>query len=192
MAVVPSASTTSSGVNMIDGLAVPERASTRRIVADHPADRGPIAGRDVRAEHQTQWLQVRIELVEYDARLDAHRHRVTVHDANPIQVFGKIDDDRRADRLAGEAGGCPPRNDRHVLFRGDRHGRDDVLGGPGHDDAQRLDLVETGVGRVQATRPGSKWTSARDSRLSRSDSRRRTEEEGLVVVVGMEVIRRLE
>ena len=49
VAAVPSASTTSSDADMVDRLAVAERASAGRVVADHSADRGPIAGRDVRA-----------------------------------------------------------------------------------------------------------------------------------------------
>ena len=165
VAVVPSASTTSTAMHVIDGLAVAQRTSAGRIVADHSADRGPVAGRDIRAEHQAQRLQMGIELVEYDARLDAHGHRIAVDDPDPVQVLGKVDDDRRADRLAREAGGRARGTIGTCSSGGDRDRGDDVLRGAGNDDSQRLDLVETGVGRVEPRIPASKWTSARDSRL---------------------------
>ena len=60
--------------DVVDRLAVTERASACRVVADHPADGGPVAGRDVRPEHQAHRLEVAVELIEHHARLDANRH----------------------------------------------------------------------------------------------------------------------
>ncbi len=95
-----------------------------------------------------------IELVEDNARLDPHSHGVPVNDSNPVQVLGEVNDDTRADGLPGKAGGGASRNDRHALVRGDRHGGDNVLCRSRHDHAERLDLIETGVGRIQAAHPG--------------------------------------
>ena len=137
------------GPHVLDRLAVAERPCPRRVVADHPADRRPVAGRDVRAEHQPQRLQVGVELVEHDARLDPHRHRALVDDADPVQVLRKVDHDPRRDRLPREARGPSPRHDGHALLGRDPHRRDHVLDRPGHHHAHRLDLVQAGVGRVQ-------------------------------------------
>ena len=92
VAGVPSARTTSTRPDVIDGLAVAERPGAGRVVADHPADRGPVAGRDVGPEHQAQRLQVGVELVEHDARLDPDGHRVAIDDADPVQVLREIKD----------------------------------------------------------------------------------------------------
>ncbi len=141
-------------VHMIDRLPIAQRARAGRIVADHPADRRPVARRDIRGEHQPERLQMRIELVEDDARLDPHRHGVAVNNSNPVQVLGEVNNDTRADGLPRKAGGGASRNDRHALVRGDRDGGDNVLCRSGHDHAERLDLIETGVGRIQAAHPG--------------------------------------
>ena len=137
------------GPHVIDRLAVAERPGTRRVVADHAADRGPVAGRDVRPEHQPQRLEVGVELVEHDARLDPHRHRIAIDDADPVKILREVDDDPRPDGLAREAGGPAPRHDRHALLGRDPHRRDHILDRPGHDHAHRLDLVQAGVGRVK-------------------------------------------
>ena len=139
--------------DVIDRLAVPERPGARRVVADHPAERRPVARRDVGPEHQPERLQVRIELIEHDPRLDPHGHRVAIDDADPVHVLGEVDHDGRPDRLPGEARGRPSREDRHPLLGGDPDDRDDVLGRPRHDHAQGLDLVQARVGGVQPARP---------------------------------------
>ena len=54
-----------------------------------------------------------------------------------------------ADGLPRQAGRRPARQDRHALLGGDPDGGDDVVGRPRHDDAERLDLVEAGVGGVE-------------------------------------------
>ena len=69
-----------------------------------------------------------------------------------VEVFAAIEDDAGADGLAGKAGAAAARRDRHVHFGRDLHGRDDVFGGFGQDDAERFDLVDAGVGAVEAAR----------------------------------------
>ena len=54
-----------------------------------------------------------------------------------------------ADGLPREAGRRPPGDDRHALLGGDPDGGGQVVDGPGQDDADRLDLVEAGVGGVE-------------------------------------------
>ena len=79
--------------------------------------------------------------------------RVAVDDADPVQVLREVDHDGRPDRLPREARGRPARQDRHPLLGGDPDDRDDVVGRPRHDHAQRLDLVQARVGGVQPARP---------------------------------------
>ena len=54
--------------DMVDRLAILERPGSGRVIADHPADRRAIAGRDVRPEHQAQGPEVGVEPVEDDPR----------------------------------------------------------------------------------------------------------------------------
>ena len=137
------------GADVIDRLAVPQRPRAGRVVADHPADRGAVAGGDVRPEHQSQRLEVRVEPVEHDPRLDPDGHPVAIDDADPVQVLRKIEHDGRPDGLPRQARGGPARQHRDPLLGRDPDGRHHVGGGARHDHAQRLDLVQACVGGVE-------------------------------------------
>ncbi len=131
---------------MIDRLAVAQRASARGVVADHASQSRPVAGRNVRPEHQAERLEMGVELVQDDTRFDTHGHRIAIDDPDPVEVLREIDNDCGADRLTGETRGGSSRQDRDAFLRRDRHGRDDVAFRPGHDDAEGFDLIEAGVG----------------------------------------------
>ena len=93
-----------------------------------------------------------VELVEHHARLyPGHaRCRIDVEDA--VQILAAIEDDARPDRLAGQAGAAAARGDRHLHLAGDLHGGNEVGHGARNDDAERLDLVNAGVGAVELAR----------------------------------------
>ena len=65
------------GADVIDRLPVDDRARAGGVVADHAAERGPAGGRDVRAEHQPELRQPRIEVIEHDAGLQRDRASLT-------------------------------------------------------------------------------------------------------------------
>ena len=139
--------------DVIDRLAVAERPGAGRVVADHAAERGAVARRDVRPEHQPERLQVRSEPVEHDPRLDPDRHLVAIDDADPVQVLREIEHHGRPDGLPRQAGRGASGQDGHPFLGRDPDRRDDVGHGARNDHAQGLDLIETGVGRVKPARP---------------------------------------
>ena len=89
-----------------------------------------------------------VELVEHDARL----HRAVRNDGIDLDadsmILAEVDDDARADRLPRQAGAAAARDDRQPMFGGDLHGGHDVVARARHDDAERFDVVDAGVGAV--------------------------------------------
>ncbi len=137
---------------MVDGLAVDDGAGTGRVVAHHAAEVGPAGGGYFRPEKEVVRGEGAVECVEDDAGLDAGRAAGGVNIEDLVKVLAAIEDDAGADRLTRQARSSAARRDRHVHLGGDLHGGDDVLGGLRDDDAERLDLVDAGVGAVEAAR----------------------------------------
>src|SRR5262249_23049318 len=134
--------------HVVDGLAVDDRARPGRVVADHAAEVGPAGSGHVGPELQPLPRQRPVELVEHHPGLDPRGAggRVDVEDG--IQVFAEVEHHARADRLPGQAGAAAAGGDRHAHLAGDLDDSLDVIYGLGDDDAERLDLVDAGVGAV--------------------------------------------
>ena len=58
--------------NVVDGLAVEDAARAARIVGHHAADGGAAGGGDIGREAQAERGQLGVQIVQHDARLDAH------------------------------------------------------------------------------------------------------------------------
>ena len=80
----------------------------------------------------------------------------------PVQVFAVVDDQRAAHGLAGLRGAAAARQQRHALLAGDLGGDAHVLGCPRHHHADRLDLVDRGIGRIASTAEGVEQDLALD------------------------------
>ena len=135
----------------VDGLAVPDRACAGRVVADHAAQVGAAAGGHVGAELQLVGCGRRIQLVEHDTRLHARGARLRIN-VDPVHVLAEVDDQPGPDRLAGQAGAAPARNDRQAFFGGHLRGADDVVASSRQHDSPGHDLVNAGIGGVQSPR----------------------------------------
>src|SRR5260370_309209 len=81
---------------------------------------------------------------------------------NVIQVFAAIEDDSGTDGLSGQAGSPAACNNGDVHFYGDLHGGHQVGDVPRDNHAQRLDLVDAGVGAVESARGGIEANLALD------------------------------
>ena len=99
-------------------------------------------------------LQQAVEPVEHEAGLDPDRALLRVQLEHAVQILGEIDHQAGADRLAGLRGAAAARHDRHARLARDPERRLDVGVGPGEHDADRLDLVDRGVGAVAAAIEG--------------------------------------
>ena len=138
--------------HVIDGLAVQHRAGAARVVGHHPAHRGAARRRHVRSEAQLMLAQHRVQVVEHHAGFDPRPSLVRVDLDHPVQILRGVEHEAGADRLAGLRGAAAPRRERDAMSGGDRNGANHRLGGLGNDDAQRLDLVDAGVGGVKRAR----------------------------------------
>ena len=138
--------------HVVDHVAVGDRARAARVVAGHAADRRLRAGRDVDREPEAERLQLRVEVVEDEARLDRRDAALGVDGDDVAQVLGGVDDQRRAGRLAALARAGAARQHRHGELARDLEGDRDVAVALRHEHADRHDLVDRGVGRVAAAR----------------------------------------
>ena len=148
----PSARMASIAGDVVHHVAVADRPAAAGIVAGHAAQRALRRGRDVDRVPEAVRLQPGVELVEHDARLHRDLGAVLVEAHDLAQVLGDIDDQRLAHRLAALRGAGAARQDGGLGVA--RHVDDEREIGlvARHDDADRLDLVDRGVGRVAAAR----------------------------------------
>jgi hypothetical protein len=120
------------------------------IIAGHAADRAALVRRGVDGEEQAVRLQRRVEVAEHEAGLDQRRTRRDVDLDEAAQVLRAVEHDRAVDGLAALARAAAARQDRDAEVAGDGQRRLQVVAGLRHDDAERLDLVDRGVGRKAA------------------------------------------
>jgi len=140
--------------HVLDHDAVLDRARAAGIIAGHAADRRAVGRRDVDREAVAGRLQLLVQMVEHDARLDRHRLGVEIGLQHLVHVAADINDQRAADRLAALRGAGAARQHRDAGLARDLDGGRDVLGVLGLDHADRLDLVDRGIGRIAAAGEG--------------------------------------
>ena len=112
-------------------------------------------------------LQRFVQPVKDDARLDVHRHRRAIEGADAIEIFAVVDDERGTHRLAAlrAAGAAREHRHAHVATHVECHPHVVVRARDQH--AERLDLVDRGVGCVAPARCGVEQDLAGD-RLAQS------------------------
>ena len=86
---------------MIDRFAVQDGSRAAGVVGHHAADRGAAGGRDIGRETQAVRLQMRVQFIQHDARLDAHPALGGIQFQNAVVIFRGVDLKAFADRLAG-------------------------------------------------------------------------------------------
>src|SRR5262249_14954014 len=121
------------------------------VVADHAAEVGPAGGGDIGTELQAVDRECAVQLVEHQAGLHAGGEPLRIDAEELVEILAAVDDDAGADGLARETGAAAARRDRHVHFKGDLDGGMEILKSTRNDDAERLDLVDAGVGAVELT-----------------------------------------
>src|SRR5262249_44929865 len=137
--------------HIVDHVAVADRAGAAAIVCGHASDCGAVAGRDIDREPQFVLAQLRVEPLHDGARLYPDTPRLGVEFDDPLHIFAALDDERAADRLAALRSTAPARQHRDAFLARDRQRGGDVVLVFGDNDANRLDLIDRGVGAVAAT-----------------------------------------
>ena len=135
--------------DVIDGLAVDDRAGAARVVRDHPADGGAAGRRHVGREAEVMWLERGVEVVEHHAGLHAGGARLRIDREDAVEVLRGVEHQPGADRLAGLRGAAAARRQRNAVAGRHRHRLHDIVRGARDDDPARLDLIDAGVGRIQ-------------------------------------------
>src|SRR5262245_38205040 len=90
-----------------------------------------------------------VELVLYQPGLHPRPLLLDVDLDDLVHVAREVEDKGAVDRLAGERGAAAARQQRDLLIARDLHRSANVVGIARDDDANRLDLVHGGVGRVE-------------------------------------------
>ncbi len=115
---------------------------------DRAPDRGAITGRRLRTKDQPCRGKRTPEFIAHYSGLDPGPLLRRVHFHYPVHVLGEVEDDSPSDSLSCETRAPTPRENRHLRATGDfQHGLN-VVGVPGENYPDRLDLVDAGIGTV--------------------------------------------
>ncbi len=129
----------------------PQVVAARGVSRQHAAHRGDAAGRRVGAVSAVVTCQRVIQIGEDRPALDVYRF-ATPGDLDPTHVSREIEHDSGTEGLPGDAGARASRMEREAVFGGILDGRDDIGGRAGANDAERDQLIDAGVGRVELGR----------------------------------------
>ena len=126
-----------------------DASRARRVVADHAAERGVSARRDIRTEEESLGRQRRVQLIQRDARLHARRARRRVDLEDRPAMRAEVHHHREVHTLARQTGAATAWQHRKVVRLAEPHQVRDPRRRPRHDHPDRLHLVDARVGRVE-------------------------------------------
>src|SRR6185369_7151274 len=127
-----------------------KRSSAARIVAGHAADGGPGRGGNVDWKPKAMLLELTVEVIEHDPRLDYAAVVCDIKRDHAVQMLRQIDDDAVIDRLTALRGAAAPRRDYLPDVAADRQGPQRLVHSPGNNNSRRHDLIKRGIGRIAA------------------------------------------
>ena len=99
-------------------------------------------------------LQLRVQLVEHDARLHGARPRFRIERKHVAQIFREIDHQRFADRLSALRRRAAAGQERQTFVAGDLDNGGQVRVRLRHDNAERHDLIDRRIGGITPPRKG--------------------------------------
>ena len=142
------------------------RASTHRharaggIVGDHTSDCGPGTGRNIWAKTKLVRLKKGVQLIEHDTGADTDAALIEIKIVDLAIVTREIDNQSLTDRVSNKA--CPgaARGDGNIFVRGGFDQHTGLLNAGRECHAERLDLIDRSVGRVEVTSKVIKMGSA--------------------------------
>ena len=134
--------------HLVLGLAVHDGARARRVVADHAGDGRLVDGRRVGTELETERRGGGVERRLDDPGLDSRQPAVGIDGEDAVELEA-VEDDARADRLAGQAGAGAARRERQAVTGRDGGRGDEIVDVGGHEHGLGDDAVPRGVGGVE-------------------------------------------
>ena len=108
--------------HVVAGHAIAQRARAAGIVARHAAEGRARRRRDVDRKPQPMRLELTVEIVEHNARLDDASPARNIEIEDAVEVFRAVDHQRMIDGLSALRRSAAPRQHRHVFLarQGDR------------------------------------------------------------------------
>src|SRR5437764_21050 len=103
-----------------------------------------------------------IQLIQDNARLNSDRSAGRIDVENLIQILAAVKNDPGAYRLSRQAGSAPACDYWDVHLKSDLHAGHQVGNAPRNNHAQRLNLIDAGVGAVELARSRIKANLALD------------------------------
>ena len=138
--------------HVVDRLAEKYATSAARIVAHHAANGGAAGGGDVWSKAKAQRSELGVQLIQYDARLYPDPALFGIYFEDSVVILRGIRYDALADYLAGLRRAASTHSDRAAESAADFDQADDILAVLGDYDAQRLNLINASVRRVERSR----------------------------------------
>jgi len=124
------------------------------VVSDHASEGGAVSAGGVGPDFLFESGEPSIQIVEHDAGLDRHLRGLAVEGENLVHVSAEIEDDAGSDGFASESAAPAPGDDGNMIFGGVLHDRNDILGSPGENNGEGLDLIDAGVTAVESQMEG--------------------------------------
>ena len=140
------------GGDIVAHHAVADRPPAAAVVSGHAADGGAARRRDIDREPQTVRLQLTVELVKNDSRLDNAAPRLDIELEDPVEMPAGIDHHGIVDRLPALRRAAATRQHGKPFAAREGKRRLDVLQRFRHHDGMRHHLVDRRVGGVPAAR----------------------------------------
>ncbi len=140
--------------HMIDGLAVDHAARAGGIVGHHAADGGAAGGGDIGREAQPQGRELRVQLIQDNARLDACPAFLHVHFEHAVVILRYIDLQAFADGLSGLRRPASAHGDGATEAAADFDDAHDIVARLRDGYADGADLIDARVGGIERAGDG--------------------------------------
>ena len=138
------------GLDVVHHVAVAYRTRTAGIVAGHATERCLRRGRYIDGKPQPVRSEQGVEVVQHQPRFDQGQPRLRVDLDHTAEMLGRIDHQRGADGLAALRGAAAAGQNRNPGLASDLQRHLHIVFGLRHHHADRIDLVDRGVGRIAA------------------------------------------
>ncbi len=120
-------------LDIVDSHAVHDRARAGGIIGDHAANHRPVGSRNIQRQIQTMRSELGIEIVQHNPWLQPDVLLGLIHLQDAIDIFGKIELNPLADRLASLRGAATARGDGDAVLAAELQRAANVLTGARND-----------------------------------------------------------
>lgn len=139
---------------MVGGHAVKDGVRASGVVANYATQRGAFSGSGVGAKLESVPGSGAVKRGENKTRLDGGGASFGIDFDEVVEVAGAVNDEGVSNRLTSQAGAGAAREDWNPIFCGQFNSGVQVILGTGNHNAERLHLINGGIGAVENARDG--------------------------------------